>query len=803
MKHRIVTLSMCSLALGVIRAGATPVLTPVSLAGAVASESSDPFGFPASRAIDGNTNGWNPDFCHTNNGAEWWRLDLAAPTNVDVIRVFNRTDCCSTRTNGAIVNAFDGSLTNVYASAPFAGAPRVSDYTFSSTQSVKRVEVDLTGNYLSLAEVQLFTKALVSLPLGTNLSTVGLAGLKASQSSAWGGGDYASGGVFPPERALNGSTADFTHTGDGQTSNQWWKADLGETMRLQTVTLANRGDGCCPERLRDITLDVLDSGGSVLWTSGLLNPGNVLGSPAQIFVDIQAANGGNPLEGNQVRVTRTTTNAGSHDGYILALGEVTIVGGSKTDTDNDGMPDAYEIANGLNPNDPADAAFDPDGDTLINVREYQRGTLIHNPDTDADGYSDAAENNTGVFVSTSDTGTNPLDSDTDDDGLLDGVENNSGIFLNAGNRGTNPLKADTDGDTLSDGVENGSGTYVSQANPGTNPNLADTDGDTFRDDFEGPYGADPNNASSKPFGPGETFLLAYWPFDDASVPAAANDVVAGYPGATQGTYSITGGGHSGAVGDRCMQYTPNQVTTASAAFANLASPADAITITYWQKLNTVRNSSAFWITSPSSTAGERGLQVHTPWGNGNIYFDSSGCCDDPAQRLQGPMPGGIDVTEWHHFVIVKNGTHKEVFVDGISALANDGASPLKNDFQTLYIGGSPFDFMDGCIDDFAVFAGVLSKEQICRLHAGESPSTVLIPGSGNPFEITSVGFLPGNQIGMTWNSTPGCTYRVSYSTDLVNWLELQGGLASSGSSTSVELALPPGQQRVFFKVNEQ
>ena len=44
------------------------------------------------------------------------------------------------------------------------------------------------------------------------------------------------------------------------------------------------------------------------------------------------------------------------------------------DTDNDGLPDAWEIANGLDPNDNTDAAKDADGDTQSNADEYIAGT---------------------------------------------------------------------------------------------------------------------------------------------------------------------------------------------------------------------------------------------------------------------------------------------------------------------------------------------------------------------------------------------------------------------------------------------
>lgn len=75
--------------------------------------------------------------------------------------------------------------------------------------------------------------------------------------------------------------------------------------------------------------------------------------------------------------------------------------------------------------------------------------LVATTDTDGDGLVDAVETDTGIFVSTTDTGTDPGKADTDGDGINDGAE----ITEN-----TNPVKADTDEDGFKDGIEVAAGT---------------------------------------------------------------------------------------------------------------------------------------------------------------------------------------------------------------------------------------------------------------------------------------------------------------------------------------------------------
>ena len=60
---------------------------------------------------------------------------------------------------------------------------------------------------------------------------------------------------------------------------------------------------------------------------------------------------------------------------VVTRSKTWIVGGA--DTDGDGMPDSYELAQGFNPNNPADAQQDADGDGATNLDEYLAGTDPH------------------------------------------------------------------------------------------------------------------------------------------------------------------------------------------------------------------------------------------------------------------------------------------------------------------------------------------------------------------------------------------------------------------------------------------
>ena len=300
---------LCSLAL--TTSAALVNVAPGTIA--MASQSSTLSGsYAASMALNRNYG----DFTHTTGGSgdNWWRLDLGGPVPINHVVLFNRTSCCGDRLRDITIGFYDTNnvlITNspVLNAGGVLGSPASLAFTNTSPVSARYVQVTRSGgadNILSLGEVEIHADNLArSQP--------------ATQSTSY------SGGAFPAANAVNGNPADFTHT-DAEATDNWLQVDLGANFEVNSVLMLNRGDGCCGERLRDITVSVLDASLATVYSSPLLNPTNALGGPKSLGVDIRFLNSG-PVLGRYVRVTRTATGgAGDHAANVLALGELQVYG---------------------------------------------------------------------------------------------------------------------------------------------------------------------------------------------------------------------------------------------------------------------------------------------------------------------------------------------------------------------------------------------------------------------------------------------------------------------------------------------
>lgn len=163
--------------------------------------------------------------------------------------------------------------------------------------------------------------------------------------------------VFIPAQAVSGSSQ--SQTNPKTPAFGTWQ--ILARSRSKTVPLAKEA-----AITSTVTVDYRDEPGS---QGGQAQPGdNVSWRQERYAADVKKA------QLNQAKSLIAPTN----DPFSL---DKPIKAAAEPDNDDDGMPNAWEISNGLNPGNPADAWTDPDSDHVINLFEYQLGSNPHNSST--------------------------------------------------------------------------------------------------------------------------------------------------------------------------------------------------------------------------------------------------------------------------------------------------------------------------------------------------------------------------------------------------------------------------------------
>lgn len=465
------------------------------------------------------------------------------------------------------------------------------------------------------------------------------------------------------------------------------------------------------------------------------------------------------------------------------------------DSDGDGLPDAWEIAhmldpddNGENPNNngvpgnPDNGPMgDPDDDGLTNLEEFEARTDPRNPDSDGDTLLDGDEVHGTAGMRPP---TNPLSPDTDSDGLDDALETNSGVFNGAMDPGTDPTNADTDGDGSPDRRE---------ILNGTNP----LDPDDFPSSPTGSYVQDfngfPNGAAGTILGDGSEINSTN---GIASVQNDAFQLILEGTGNTRSSYRIP------AIPGSSLGWTATFELTLIDEVGT-GPPADGFSFNYGA-IPPFNPGQGDPVAPDSHGQGEEG------WGTvEHISFEVDTWevgSDENGYNIAGNVGGVQQDFAFQNTDILMDGES----ITTVATLRWDpvnGASMSSEATGDIFTNVATPGFTG---DDSYVFAfggrtgGAHQSVLIDNL--------VISSGAGAPFVITAIDYDSDlRQVTIVWNATSGRTYAVDFSTTLADgegigefaWEELTDNVEATGDTASYsDSDIPIGTSQRFYRVRD-
>ena len=234
-----------------------------------------------------------------------------------------------------------------------------------------------------------------------------------------------------------------------------------------------------------------------------------------------------------------------------------------------------------------------------------------------------------------------------------------------------------------------------------------------------------------------TNLLAFYDFNgntnDGSGNGANGTLVEG------ATISADSTGYSGNAGDSALDLGASQGAAANGVQSRMTSTVNlaattannSMAVSFWQ-FDIGNGAGANAATTPFGVldgATGRGFGAHTPWSDGNLYFDHDGCCVQPGQRLVASV-GTTLLNSWHHIVLQVDNGNKQIWVDGTMIGEHvTGANAIPAFTGSVVVGAqyNNIHSFGGRIDEFAIWDVALDPSDIQALAGGASTLSIIVP----------------------------------------------------------------------------
>lgn len=142
---------------------------------------------------------------------------------------------------------------------------------------------------------------------------------------------------------------------------------------------------------------------------------------------------------------------------------------------------------------------------------------------------------------------------------------------------------------------------------------------------------------------------------------------------------------------------------------------EEITVQFWMfgSENQPQRGSTF---EALNAAGGRTLNSHTPWDNGNVYWDAGN--DGGSDRIEKSQTEDKYMGQWNHYAFTKNAVSgaMKVYINGNPRISGNGKNKTMQDIVELYIGSAVTygngPGYDGLMDEFAIFNKELTRTEI-------------------------------------------------------------------------------------------